>query len=171
MYKAKTEEIAEIFLFYEKIVAYMNEKGPRIGWNIDKYPDYSFVEQAVNNGDMYIEKRAGEILCAAVVNHTVNSEYDEIDWSVKGPKEKLATIHALAVSPDYRGTKESDKFLKSIEEFCKEKGDLALHFDVIEGNEPAYKLYKRNGYSEVSVINMYYEAVGTKKFYMMEKVL
>lgn len=171
MYRASNSEIEEIYLFYKNIVEYMNETGPRIGWNIDIYPDYSFVEQSVNAGSMFVEKKDEQIICAAVVNHDVNPEYDEIDWEIKGPKEKLATIHALAIAPDFRGTNTSDEFLANIEKHCKDNGDLAIHFDVIEGNEPAYKLYMRNRYTEVAIIKMYYESVGTKEFTMMEKVL
>ena len=171
MYKAGNEEVAEIFEFYKEIVEYMNTKGPRIGWNIDKYPNLSFVDEMVKDKTMFIERKDGKIICAAAVNHDVNPEYDEIDWEIKGPKEKIATIHALAVAKDYRGGNVSDSFLKEIENFCKESGDLAIHFDVIEGNEPAYRLYIRNGYTNVKVISMYYEVVGTKEFSMMEKVL
>ncbi len=48
---AKVEEIAEIFDLYKDVVAYMNEKGPRIGWNIARYPDRTFVEQKVRAGE------------------------------------------------------------------------------------------------------------------------
>ncbi len=171
MYQAKESEIEEIFLFYKNIVEYMNENGPRIGWNIERYPDYSLVEETVKAGSMYIEKNDNEIIGAAVVNHEVNPEYDEINWEIKEPKEKLATIHALAIAPEYRGTGFSGDFLNDIENLCRENDDLAIHFDVIEGNEPAYKLYVRHGYREVATIKMYYEVVGTKEFYMMEKVL
>lgn len=171
MYQAKEEDIEQIFAFYKNVVEYMNTKGPRIGWNIEQYPDYSFVEQMVKAKSMLIERKDDDIICAAAINHEVNPEYDEIDWEVKGPKEKIATIHALAVDPLHRSSNTSDAFLKEIEDYCKDNGDLAIHFDVIEGNDPAYKLYMRNGYTETSVISMYYEVVGTKQFYMMEKVL
>ena len=47
----------------------------------------------------------------------------------------------------------------------------AIHLDVIDTNIPAYKLYTRNGYKEADCIKMYYEVVGTCKFWMLEKVL
>ncbi|MCQ2521073.1 MAG: GNAT family N-acetyltransferase [Lachnospiraceae bacterium] len=164
-------EIEEIFAFYKDVVAYMNTKGPKIGWNTEKYPDLSFVKQMVRNQELFIVRENEKIICAAAVNYEVNPEYDDIAWTVKGPREKIATIHALAVSPLCRGKNVSDAFLKEIEEYCRESGNLAIHFDVIEGNEPATKLYLRNGYREVAAISMYYEVVGTKEFHMMEKVL
>lgn len=171
MERAKVNEINEIFEFYKDVVWYMNTHGPAIGWNIEKYPELTFVTEMVNNGDMFIERKDGKIICSAAVNHSVNPEYDDVDWNIKEPKEKIATIHAFAVSPEYRGKNISDEFLKSIEEFCKESGDLAIHFDVIETNQPAYKLYMRGGYKDLGMIEMYYEVVGYKHFYMLEKVL
>ena len=171
MNKAKVEEIQEIFEFYKDVMVYMDTYGPAIGWNIEKYPELTFVTAMVNNGEMFIERDAGKIICCAAVNHNVNPEYDDVDWKVKGPREKISTIHALAVDPDYRGKRVSDRFIEDIEKYCKEQGDLAIHFDVIDTNVPAYKLYMRNGYKDLETIEMYYEVVGHRQFSMLEKVL
>lgn len=171
MEKAKISEINEIYDFYKDIVEYMNTKGLKLGWDIEKYPNLEFVTEMVNKGYMFIVKDKEKIICSAAINHEVNPEYDDIDWKIKGPREKISSIHALAVAPEYRSQNVSDKFLKVIEQHCRENGDLAIHFDVIDFNTPAYKLYMRNGYTDLGAIEMYYEVVGTKKFYMLEKVL
>ena len=92
-------------------------------------------------------------------------------WEIGGPKEKIATIHALAVAPDKQGTKLSYRMLKDLEDHCREEGDLAIHLDVIDTNIPAYKLYTRNGYKEVDRIRMFYEVVGVREFWMLEHAL
>ena len=116
-------------------------------------------------------KASCRIIAAAVVNHTVIPGYDEIQWEVNAPKEKLATIHALAVVPDKQGDKVSYAFLADIEEYCRSNGDKAIHLDVIDTNIPAYKLYLRNGFKEIACTQMYYEVVGSRDFWMMEKIL
>lgn len=171
MYKANTSEINEIYAFYKDVVEYMDTYGIKLGWDINEYPNLAFVEEMVQNGYMYVEREGDSIICTAAINHIVNPEYDDIDWQVKGPKEKISTIHALAVSPNHRGKNVSDKFLKDLEDCCRDSGDLAIHFDVIDFNTPAFKLYERNGYINHGSIDMYYEVVGTKQFYMLEKVL
>ena len=60
--------------------------------------------------------------------------------------------------------------MADIDEYCKQRGELAIHLDVIDTNIPAYKLYTRNGYKEIDCIKMYYEVVGTREFWMLEKV-
>ncbi len=76
-----------------------------------------------------------------------------------------------AVSPDKQGSQASYAMLKGIEDICRNRGDLAIHLDVIDTNIPAYKLYTRNGYKEADCIKMYYEVVGTRDFWMLERVL
>ena len=103
MIKANKSEISEVFRFYKMIIDHMNTEGLRIGWDIDKYPDLKFIEEMIENDEMILLKDNNKIICATAVNHNVNPEYDTIDWEIKGPAEKISSIHALAVHPDYRG--------------------------------------------------------------------
>ena len=167
---AKQDE-KEILELYRAVIEKVNRSSIRLGWNIEIYPDKIFVETAVSNGEMFIMRENGRIAAAAVVNHAVNPEYDSIDWKIKGPKDKIATIHALAVIPEKQGSKMSCTMLADIEDHCRKNGDIAIHLDVIDTNIPAYKLYSRNGYKEVDRIRMYYEVVGTREFWMMEHIL
>lgn len=168
---AKEKDIHEIMSFYQNVIDTVNKTDIKLGWNIAVYPDVYFVRQAVEMGQMCILREKNRIVAAAVVNHTVNSEYDNIDWQVKEPKDRISTIHALAVAPDCRSTGISSQMLADIETYCKDQGDLAIHLDVIDTNVPAYKLYLRNGYREIDCIKMYYEVVGTREFWMMERIL
>ncbi len=161
----------EILDLYRYVIEEVNRSTVKLGWNIESYPDETFVRGEIERGEMCILRRDGRIIASAAVNHNVNPEYDDIDWEVKGPKEQIATIHALCVSPECRGSSDSYAFLADIEAACKAAGDLAIHLDVIDTNVPAYKLYTRNGYRECACIEMYYEVVGTRSFWMMEKVL
>ena len=171
MEKAVAEDVESILALYEYVVREVNKSSIKLGWNTATYPDKSFIDEAIKNGEMCIIRGVDSIIAAAVTNHNVNAEYDDIDWAVKSPKEKIATIHALAVSPDYRGSKISYSFLKEIEDYCKKQGDIAIHLDVIDTNIPAYKLYINNGYKEMAEIEMYYEVVGARHFWMMEHEL
>ncbi|MCR4598573.1 MAG: GNAT family N-acetyltransferase [Acetatifactor sp.] len=168
---ATYDDEAAILDFYQKVIEAVNASPIRLGWNIENYPNQEFIHGAISKKEICILREEGQIIAAAVVNHEVNPEYDDIQWTICGPKEKVATIHALAVAPDRRGGKVSDQMLSELEKLCRRNGDLAIHLDVIDTNVPAYKLYLRNGYQEVDCIKMYYEVVGTREFWMMEKVL
>ncbi len=171
MEKATSADKKEILSLYKTVIDKVNTTSVRLGWNIDLYPNEEFVEGAISRGEMCILREDGRIISAAVVNHNVNPEYDDIAWQIKGPAERIATIHALAVIPDKQGYKVSYKMLSDIGDYCRQSGDLAIHLDVIDTNIPAYKLYTRNGYQEIDCIKMYYEVVGTREFWMLEKTL
>lgn len=161
----------ELWHFYREVIDTVNGTSVRLGWDINVYPDDEFIQRAIADREMCIIRDNGKIVAAAVVNHNVNAEYNDVNWDVKGPANRIATIHALAVAPDRCGSKVSYKMLQDIEAFCIENGDLAIHLDVIDTNIPAYKLYTRNGYCEKAIIKMFYESVGTRTFWMMEKCL
>lgn len=168
---ATIADIDQIIELYRDVIEQVNKTSIKLGWNIDIYPNAEFVKESVSKGEMCIIREDNQIVAAAVVNHLVNPEYDDIDWTVKGPKNRIATIHALAVTPGKRASKVSYNLLGDIEKYCQSNGDVAIHLDVIDTNIPAYKLYIRNGYSEIACIKMFYEVVGTREFWMMEKVL
>ncbi len=168
---ARPGDSGEILGLYREVIDKVNRSSVKLGWNTEIYPDRSFVEDSIRNGEMCIMRDGVRIIAAAVVNHNVNPEYDDIDWEIKEPSDRIATIHALAVLPEMQGSKVSYLLLSEIEDYCRARGDLAIHLDVIDTNIPAYKLYIRNGYREVSCIRMFYEVVGTRQFWMMEHVL
>lgn len=168
---ATKKDIEEIVELYREVIDAVNKTDIKLGWNIEVYPNYDFVRQAVEDGQMCIMKKENKIISAGVVNHNVNKEYDDIDWKIKAPREKIVTIHALTTAPSCRGGAVSSQMLADIEDYCRGQGDIAVHLDVIDTNIPAYKLYMRNGYTMVEQIKMYYEVVGTREFWMMEKCL
>ena len=168
---AGPDDVKEIMNLYEQVIERVNRTSVRLGWNTDIYPNRSLVDEAISKGEMCILKEDGRIIAAAILNHVVNPEYDKVKWEINGPKERISTIHALAVSPDKQGQRVSYTILRDIEDICRKKGDLAIHLDVIDTNIPAYKLYTRNGYKETDRIKMYYEVVGTRDFWMLEYVL
>lgn len=164
-------DVDELLSFYSSVIEAVNKSSVKLGWNINIYPNIDFIKSSITVGELFVIRRDFKIVAAAVVNHKMNDEYDLIEWEVKGPKDKLVTIHALATLPEYRGGSVSDSFLSDIRDYCRTNGDKAIHLDVIDTNYPAYKLYLRNGYKEVDNIKMFYEVVGTREFWMLEYVL
>lgn len=161
----------ELFEFYKHIIETVNESPVKLGWNIDIYPDSEFINDSIATWEMCVIRENDRIIASAVVNHRVNAEYDDIDWIIKEPKEKVATIHTFAVMPDSRGGNVSGKLLNDIAEYCKEHGDIAIHLDVIDTNTPAYNMYMRNGYKEINCIKMFYESVGKRILDVRENIV
>lgn len=165
---AKKSDIDAIMQLYKDVVAHVKTTDIKLGWNTEIYPDNSFIDNAINASECYVIFDDNKLIACAVINNNVNTEYDLIDWTIKAPKEKIATIHALCVSPEYRGRGVSSIFLKNLMDKLQKNGNISIHLDVIDTNIPAYKLYENNGYTMVKEIEMYYEVVGTRHFSMFE---
>lgn len=165
-------DVSDFMEFYGKVVDAVNKTEVRLGWNTAIYPDETFICEALEKHELiYKLDHNKRIIAAAVVNNRVNDEYALIDWCINGPKEKIATIHALAVAPSVQGCGIASSFLQDILKKCREDGYEAVHLDVIDTNEPALKLYLRNGFALIKEIEMYYKSVGTRHFSMMEYIL
>lgn len=68
------------------------------------------MEKDFQESEMFVIRDNGKIIAAAVVNESVNDEYSQVDWDIKDEDAKIATIHALATDPEYRGHSVSDMF-------------------------------------------------------------
>ena len=97
MYIAAHEDKSEILALYKDVIDHVNRSSIRLGWNIDIYPDPGFIYHEVDNRTMLIWREDSRIIAAAAADHTVNPEYDSVDWDIKEPKDKISTIHALAL--------------------------------------------------------------------------
>lgn len=196
---AKKSDVDEIFSLYEDVIKGVSKTSVKLCWNVKSYPSYQWILNAAEKGELLIlcqdllenslvnkdienmqtaqifqssqkVHKKGKIIGACVVNYDVNREYDEVDWKVKAPKEKISSIHAFCVHPDYWRKGVSLDFLQKVLDYCRKNGDVANHLDVIDTNEKALKLYLKAGYEEIDRIVMRLEVIGAKKFWMMEYI-
>lgn len=60
-------------------------------------------------------------------------------------------LHLFAVSPEFRGQGIASSMLSAI----KSSARKAIHLDVIEGNDSAGKLYRKNGFALVKQTELF----------------
>lgn len=168
--EVKLSYIDEIMSVYERAVEAVNRGPVKLGWNTEVYPNREFVQTAIENGWMVTLMDEEKVVGTSVINYNVIPEYDLVPWQVAEPKEKISTIHALAIDPSLWGTGCSEQFVTMILDYCKSQGDIANHMDVIDTNSFAKSLYLKCGFTCVQELDMYYEVVGTRSFSMMEYV-
>ena len=134
---ANISQLDDLVEFYKSVIEAVNKTGVRLGWDIESYPNRSFIESSIKRGEMVIEIEGGKIIACAVINDRMNDEYNEVPWSVS---DGACTIHALATAPSNRGDGTSDAFLKDVENYCLTLGYNTIHLDVIDSNYPAYNM-------------------------------
>ncbi len=74
-------------------------------------------------------------------------------WFGTFPEKKSAFIHAIYVTPSYRGKGVSDKLIDYLEKYCKKRGISEIDLNVSIGLGDAIKFYKRCGF-EIKRYNM-----------------
>lgn len=167
---AENSQTNQIFALYKSVIEAVEKTSVKLGWNAAVYPSREWVEECISKKELLIFCDGENIVGACSVNYSVNEEYNLIDWKIKAPAEKISTIHAFCVVPELWGKGVSSDFLKAVIEYCRKNGDVANHLDVIDTNDKAMKMYVKAGFEERARIEMFYEVVGTRKFWMLEYV-
>ena len=131
-----------------------------------------------------------ELACLEDFNEIENLYWDLIDKSKEEPSfpDWEKGVHPSAdflmagivkkelfvlrdVRYEYRGMGLATQFVKNLISYAKLENIEAIHFDVIDKNTLADKLYIRAGFKYVSTENIFYEVVGNRQFRMYEYVI
>lgn len=131
-----------------------------------------------------------ELACLEDFNEIENLYWDLIDKSKEEPSfpDWKKGVHPSAdflmagivqkelfvlrdVRYEYRGMGLATQFVKNLISYAKLENIEAIHFDVIDKNTLADKLYIRAGFKYVSTENIFYEVVGNRQFRMYEYVI
>ena len=140
-------------------------------WDYGKHPTDEAIRTYTDNGEMYIltdgENIAGMV---ALVMHQ-DQDYEDIAWAVGLESDQVATLHLLAVCPEFLGKGMGIKLLDEAERLTVENGRKALRFDTLSSNLPAQRLYEKAGFSYRGKKHLYAENTGWTDFWYYEKVL
>ncbi len=127
---ASSHELNRIYDFYRIVCNALESAQYSPLWQMDCYPCMEDIKNHISNRDMYIALYDSTIVGAmAVVN------YDD-----------YASLHLLAVHPDYRRKHLSDDMMKKLFQIAEERKNHKIVLDVIQGNLPAEKLYQKVGF-------------------------
>ncbi|MDG2364124.1 MAG: GNAT family N-acetyltransferase [Methylococcaceae bacterium] len=75
----------------------------------------------------------------------------------------LLNIHDLVVHPDFRGQGLATQLLESVERLAIERGYCKLTLEVLSGNEAAYAVYRKAGFSGYQLDPVLGEAIFLEK--------
>lgn len=137
---AVMQDLSQLKDMYKQIVKNMNEHGIQI-WD-DIYPCDFFAEDIKNNR-LYVLLNNGEIVSAFVLCDT-NIGEKAVLWSDK--HAKALYIDRLGVDVKYSKQGIASLMLSKAKEVAKVLGAEYLRLFVVDINEPAIKLYIKNGF-------------------------
>ena len=140
-------------------------------WVYGKHPTDEALRSFIENGEMYLLADGGTVAgMVAIVMHQ-GTDYEDIPWTEKLENDQVATLHLLAVCPEYRGRTLGNTILELAGELAKQQGKRAIRLDVLESNLPARYLYEKNGFIFRGKEHWYAENTGWTDFLLYEKPL
>lgn len=160
VYKAQGSDYERVRHFYHSLIYAMKGAEYQPGWKIDIYPAPEFLQDSIKNGELYVGELDGQIAACMVLNQKCNEAYSRIDWPSHVNQNACMVIHALGVHPDFSGRGIGKQMVQSAISTAKDSGMKAVRLDVLDGNLPAEKLYKSQGFRRITTISMYYEDTG-----------
>ena len=141
-----------------------------VRWIYGQHPKDEMIQDYMDNGEMYALMNGNEIAgMVAVVMHQ-DDNYKTVPWQVDLRNDEVATIHILAICPEYQGRSLGIQLINQIEKLSKNNGKKAVRLDVLKSNIPARKMYERAGYSLRGEQKLYAENTGITDFLFYEKI-
>ena len=169
--KATKKDIDRISEIYDEIHDAEEAGSVTIGWIRDIYPTRKTAETAVAAGDMFVEEIDGKIVAAARINREQVPEYANACWTAAAPDGKVMVLHALVVSPKIKGNGYGTAFVDFYEKYSLENGCPYLRMDTNARNSAARGLYKKLGYTEVSIVPCVFNGIDGVQLVCLEKNL
>lgn len=140
---ADRKDLSKLKMMYKQIVDNMNKNGICI-WD-DIYP-CEFLQEDIENNRLYVLETHDDIVSAIALCQT-NSGEDHVKWS--SSSNSVLYIDRFGVNVNYLRQGIGSLMLSKIIELVKEMNIQYLRLFVVDINEPAIKLYIKNGFQKV----------------------
>ena len=165
--RAKPEEAQAVIEFYHDLIDKIKDRPSRPCWEKDVYPLLSDIQEAAENGWLYIAvQEDGQIIGAVVVNDRQGQGYSDAHWSI--PTDAAAVVHLLASAPGLHGQGIGRKLLEQAREAALDMNADVIRLDTLPHNVPSRHLYESFGFRYCGDLDLFYPDVGTRPFSMYE---
>ena len=158
--RASAEDFEAVCAFYEEVcIANENEPyGPV--WHYGIYPSPEDICGHLDRNELMIGLRSGHVCSAMVLTDREDPIYAHVPWNLPAEAEEVSVLHLFAVHPRYRGRGVSQEMMNAMFEYAGDAGKKRIHLDVVKGNLPAEKLYRKIGFCFVCEMEVFYEDTG-----------
>lgn len=144
--KAVPADIPAIAQTYDALLTYEAEHGSSSHWQLGVYPTVAVAERRVPEGTMYVLEEAGEICASMILNREQAPEYAGMEWLYPAVPEEVLVIHTLCIPPEKAGRGYGGKMVAYAKELGRKQKYRVMRMDTHAENEPAKRLYQKNGF-------------------------
>lgn len=82
--RAEKNDFKEVQHFYYSLIDGIQNTKYKPGWKKDVYPTAQFLQESINDQELYIGILNERIIAAMVVNHKCNEGYIKVTWICEG---------------------------------------------------------------------------------------
>ena len=157
---ARRTDYEKLYDFYRRVTEQQASDTYGPDWHLGIYPSAQDLKDHIANKEFYIGLIDEEIAAAGVLTGGEDPIYAKANWPIRHDDEQITVLHLFAVDPKQRGKGCSGEMLKYLITKARKKGFKAIHLDVVEGNLPAEKLYRKHGFEYTQTIEVCYEDTG-----------
>lgn len=166
--RAVDEEFENVRQFYYDMIDAFEGKeyGPK--WQKGVYPEGPYLKSAIQMGNLYVAADGSRIIGAMIMDHSQNNGYHEVAWPTEAADSEVTVIHAFGVRPELSGRGIGRAMMEEAIRLARGAGQKTIRLDVIDGNLPAEKFYRKAGFRSAGSHRLYYEGVRWQTFHLYE---
>lgn len=144
--KAIDSDIPKIAKTYEELLKFEEQNGTNSNWKLGIYPTIQVPQNQIPTGTMYVLEEHGDICASMVLNHKQAEEYSAVSWLYPAPENQVLVIHTLCIPPQKAGHGYGTQMIDYAKKYAVETRCFVIRIDTYAHNEPAKKLYQKNGF-------------------------
>jgi ribosomal protein S18 acetylase RimI-like enzyme len=164
-------DLETVKVHYIKVIENTPEIEKYARWVYGKHPTDEGLRSYIENGEMYLLMDQDTVAGMVVIVMHQGPDYEAVPWAEKLENDQVATLHLLAVCPEYRGSALGNTILELAADLAKQQEKKAMRLDVLESNLPAQRMYEKAGYVYRGKQRWYAENTGWTNFLLYEKSL
>lgn len=169
--KALPSDLDAVCIIYDAIHDAEEAGLTTTGWIRTIYPTCATAQQAIRSGNLFVLEQEGRIIASARIDQIQGEEYKMADWSSDTEDSKAMVLHTLSVHPECSGQGFGARFVVFYEDYAARHGCTCLRLDTNARNTAARALYKKLGYTEISVVPCTFNGIGGVQLVCLEKLL
>ena len=152
--KCLEEDISRTGRFYDSVILWLDAHKNYPRWIYGVYPSEHSVRGMTEAGAQYICVHGGSILGAFALNAQPQGNYRKGRWSRELNDGSYMVLHALAIGPEAQRQGLGSEIIRFCVDKARSEGYQAIRVDIVPTNDPARRLFEKNGFTYAGDIDL-----------------
>ena len=153
---------------YIEVIEHTRDMNIHARWIYGQHPTDAMIQSYIDRQEMYLFMDGQNVAGMTGLTMYQGEEYHGVIWSQRLKDDEVASLHILAVAPEYQGKGVSKRMMEAINSLAMEKGKKAIRLDTLASNIPAQHMYEKLGFAYRGKLNLYAENTGWTDFLYYE---